>query len=166
MAAGTAATGEALDSIISNGCIIQGGRLVRSVLSPHVRLDPDARRKCCVDGGGSSRPERKDPERNHRQRRHHPPGARIGIDLERERERFTVTSSGIVVVGKRTAILRGRFSPQKRPLQLPYSPFRNSLYPPILLRGCPVTCTRQALPEGRPPGLVPPNELQGTPGSL
>ncbi len=31
--------GMALDSLISNGCIISGGKVVRSVLSPHVRVN-------------------------------------------------------------------------------------------------------------------------------
>jgi glucose-1-phosphate adenylyltransferase len=93
--------GVALDSIACGGCIISGGRVQNSVLSPdvivqdyadvresvvmeHVRIGEHARiRRAIID---------KDVVI--------PPQTEIGYDLEADRSRFTVTESGLVVISK------------------------------------------------------------------
>lgn len=93
--------GEALDSIVSGGCIISGGKVIRSVLSRGVRvhsfavvedsiLFPDVEvsekaqiRRAIIDRGIRIGP-----------------GERIGFDLEEDRKRFFVSESGIVVLGQ------------------------------------------------------------------
>src|SRR5438132_14063159 len=93
--------GVALDSIVSSGCIISGGRVQNSVLSAGVRvndraevvqsiimenvvIDDDYRiRRAIIDKGVTI-----------------PPKTEIGYDLEADRKRFTVTDSGIVVISK------------------------------------------------------------------
>jgi len=122
---GAATTGEALDSIVSNGCVIQGGRLVRSVLSPHVRLDPDSTVENAVLMEGVQ-VGRKAKIRNAIIDKGVviPPGTCIGVKRERDRERFPVTPSGIVVVTKRMAILPEEDSRRRRePFPLPTQPF-------------------------------------------
>lgn len=93
--------GEALDSIVSGGCIISGGRVIRSVLSRGVRvhsfatvedsiLFPD------VEVSEKAQVRRAIIDRGIRVG----PGERIGYDLEEDRKRFFVSESGIVVLGQ------------------------------------------------------------------
>ena len=92
--------GVALDSIVSPGCIISGGRVNRSVLSPGVRINS----YCEVEGaiilsnaeiGRYSRIRRAIIDSN----AVIPEGTVIGFDAKDDRARgFTVTENGIVVV--------------------------------------------------------------------
>ena len=92
--------GVALDSIVSHGCIISGGRITRSILSPGVRVNS----YCEIDS--SILMNRVEIGRNSRiQRTIIPAGvvipedSVIGFDTEADRARgYTVTDSGIVVV--------------------------------------------------------------------
>jgi glucose-1-phosphate adenylyltransferase len=92
--------GVAVDSIVSNGTIISGGRVVRSVLSPGVRVNS----YCEVDS--SILMDRVEIGRYSRLRRVIipsgvvlPENTVIGFDLEEDRARgYTVTETGIVVV--------------------------------------------------------------------
>jgi glucose-1-phosphate adenylyltransferase len=91
--------GDAIDSIVSGGCIISGGHVIRSVLSRGVRVHslavvedsiifPDVEvsekshiRRAIIDRGVKIMPNEK-----------------IGFDLESDKKRFTVSDSGIVVI--------------------------------------------------------------------
>ncbi|MCU1337934.1 MAG: glucose-phosphate adenylyltransferase [Bryobacterales bacterium] len=92
--------GLALDSIVSHGCIISGGRVMRSVLSPGVRVDCHASVENSllfsgVQVGAYSRIRNAIVDHNVRI----PEYAVIGLDPEtNRREGHTVTDSGLVVV--------------------------------------------------------------------
>jgi glucose-1-phosphate adenylyltransferase len=93
--------GTALNSIISNGCIISGGNVKQSILSPRVMIHSFA------EVEDSILLERVDVGRNARIKRtiidkevQIPAGAEIGFHLDEDAKRFTVTASGIVVVPK------------------------------------------------------------------
>ncbi len=91
-----------LDSIVCQGCIVSGGQVERSILGPQVRVNSYAHvedsilfegvnigrhanvRRAVIEKGISI-----------------PPGARIGYDLELDRQRgFTVSEGGVVVLAK------------------------------------------------------------------
>ena len=97
--------GTALDSIVAHGCIISGGRVKNSVLSPNVRVNSYSEvydsilmenvtigrhcriRKAIIDKDVII-----------------PPGTEIGYNIEQDRKRYHVTSSGIVVIAKGTEV--------------------------------------------------------------
>ena len=90
-----------VNSILAGGVVICGGGVDRSILFPRVRVDDEALvhdsilfdgahvgagaelQNCIVEKGVAI-----------------PPQERIGLDLERDRERFTISPKGIVVVPK------------------------------------------------------------------
>jgi glucose-1-phosphate adenylyltransferase len=97
--------GHALDSLVSQGVIVSGGTVRRSVLSMGVRVEAGALvegsvllddveigrgaivRNCIIDKQVTV-----------------PPGAQIGVDAAADRERFTVSNGGIVVLAKRQVV--------------------------------------------------------------
>jgi glucose-1-phosphate adenylyltransferase len=91
--------GQALDSIISAGCIISGSRVAASILCPNVRVHSfcDVSDSILMPGvrvGRHSRIRRAIIDRDV----FIPRGACIGFHPEEDRKRHTVTESGIVVV--------------------------------------------------------------------
>ncbi len=96
--------GVALDSIVSHGCIVSGGRVVHSVLSTDVRVNSYSEVQGCillpgVNVGRYSRLRRCIVERGVQI----PENTQIGYDLARDRKRgFVVTEAGLVVVGRPT----------------------------------------------------------------
>ena len=94
--------GQAIDSIVSGGCILSGGIVRRSVLGRGVRVHTGALVEGCVimdncDIGRHAKLQRAILDKNV----HIPPDATVGYDLEADRERgWHVTDSGIVVIGR------------------------------------------------------------------
>ena len=91
--------GTALDSIISSGCIVSGGRVSNSVLSFDVRINSYTDVDGCiifphVDIGRYSRIRRAIIDRHIRI----PEGSVIGFDQEQDRQKYHLSESGIVVI--------------------------------------------------------------------
>jgi len=97
--------GEAIDSIVSGGCILSGGMVRRSVLGRGVRVHAEALVEDSIifdncDIGRRCKIRRAILDKNLQI----PPDTVIGYDLEQDRQRYYVTEGGIVV-------LEGRRSP-------------------------------------------------------
>jgi glucose-1-phosphate adenylyltransferase len=94
--------GVAVDSVVSHGCIISGGRVINSVLSPGVRVNSfcEVERSILLPHvvvGRHSRVRQAIIDRNVVIPEH----TEIGFDLEQDRRNgYTITETGIVVVDR------------------------------------------------------------------
>jgi len=93
--------GTALDSLVSEGCILSGGEVVHSILSPKVRINSYTQVEDSilfenVNVGRHCRIRRAIIDKNV----DIPPNMVIGHEPERDRERFHVTEGGVVVIPK------------------------------------------------------------------
>jgi glucose-1-phosphate adenylyltransferase len=93
--------GTVVNSVISNGCIISGGTVKRSILSPraHVHSFAEVEDSILFEGvdiGRRAKIRRAIIDKEV----HIPQETEIGYNLEEDAKRFTVTPSGIVVVPK------------------------------------------------------------------
>jgi glucose-1-phosphate adenylyltransferase len=103
---GTGRVGMAYDSIVSSGCILSGGRVYRSILSPSVRVHSysEVQDSILMEGveiGRRARVKRAIIDKGVRV----PEGHQIGFHLGEDAKKFTVTESGLVVIPKGTILV-------------------------------------------------------------
>jgi glucose-1-phosphate adenylyltransferase len=94
-------TGHALDSMVCAGVVVSGGEVRRSVLSPSVHVHSYASVEGSVlmpgvEVGRNAVVRNAIVDKNVVLA----PGARVGVDPEADRERFTISTGGVVVIGK------------------------------------------------------------------
>jgi glucose-1-phosphate adenylyltransferase len=97
--------GYGVDSIVAHGSIISGGAVVRSILSPLVRVNSyslveDSILMEGVDIGRHAQIRKAIIDKGVRI----PEGARIGYDPDLDRKRFAVSANGVVIVPKEMAL--------------------------------------------------------------
>jgi len=102
-------SGAVVDSILSNGVIVSGGTVRRSILSPGVHVEGDAivENAILLDGvriGPGAVVKHAIVDKNVVV----PPKAEIGVDPDRDRARFDVSAAGVVAIGKEDAITEPR----------------------------------------------------------
>ena len=99
-------TSSVIDSLLSNGVIVSDGVVHRSVLSPRVFVDHGARVENSVlmhnvHVGAGSIVRNAIIDKNVVI----PAGARIGVDMDRDRELYTISDAGVVCIGKNVKIV-------------------------------------------------------------
>lgn len=106
--------GMATDSLVAEGCIISGGRINRTILSPNCRINSYSRvdESVLMEGVTVGR-HCKVKKAIIDKYVNIPEGVEIGYDLDKDRKKFHVTKNGIVVIPKGAHIPR----PNARALQ-------------------------------------------------
>jgi glucose-1-phosphate adenylyltransferase len=99
--------GQAIDCLVSPGVAVAGGTVQRSILSPDVVVRESAHVEDCVlmnrvEVGRGAVLSRAIVDKDVRI----PPGFRLGVDGEPDRDRFHVSKGGVVVIGKRQVVER------------------------------------------------------------
>ena len=105
MVSTTSGNGAIVESMVSAGCVIEGAHVERSILSSNVKIQDGGEVKnsvimesVTIGRGAKIRNAIIDKEVNI------PENTTIGYDLNLDKERFTLTTSGIVIVAKKTSL--------------------------------------------------------------
>ena len=99
--------GSATECLLSPGSVVSGSTVTRSILSPgaHVHSWAEVEASVLMQGvqvGRNAVVRNAILDKNVVV----PPGATVGVDLDRDRELYTVTANGIVVIGKGQRVTR------------------------------------------------------------
>lgn len=94
-------SGAVMEAILSGGCVISGGEVKRSLLSPNVRIEKSAVVEDSIVLEGARVKENAHIKRTIIDKESEvPAGMYIGYDHRADAKNFTVTESGIVVISK------------------------------------------------------------------
>ncbi|HBR14762.1 MAG TPA: glucose-1-phosphate adenylyltransferase [Candidatus Omnitrophica bacterium] len=97
--------GAVVDSLISGGCVIEGGLLDRAVLSSNVKIKNNAEVRNSVLMEGVIVGEHAQVQNAIIDKEVFiPPYTKIGYDLQLDQKRFVLTASGVVIVAKKASV--------------------------------------------------------------
>ena len=92
-------------SLLAPGDVVSGGQVMRSVVGPRVEIhDASEVDECVIMGGCKIGKQVKLRRCVIEEQTVLPDGIEIGFDAEHDRERFTVTENGVVVIPTRTPL--------------------------------------------------------------
>lgn len=92
-------------SLLAPGVVVSGGNVQRSIIGPRVEIHNESEVDQCVIMGGCTIGKRVKLRRAViEESTVLPDGIEIGFDTEHDRERFTVTDDGVVIIPSRAPL--------------------------------------------------------------